>query len=94
MRVVLSSWACETGGGASCATGPDATFTHPLTLNFYDPSDFSTPIAPLTQSFAIPYRPSASADCGDGAVTPDGGARTATTASRTAVTFDLNSSRR
>ena len=92
VRVVLSSWACETGGGASCVTGPDATFTHPLTLNFYDPSDLSTPIGTVTQSFEIPYRPSASADCGGtGPWTPDGGAH-CYNGFATAVTFDLSSS--
>jgi|GEM_PF-2613413 Calx-beta domain. len=64
-RVVLSSWACQTGGGATCATTPGATFSHPLTFNVYA-VDNSGPVAEpgallatKTQTFAIPYRPSA-----------------------------------
>lgn len=92
VRVVLSSWACETGGGATCVTTPGATFTHPLTLSFYDPADLSTPIGTVTQSFAIPYRPSASAECGGtGPWTVDGGTN-CYNGFATAVTFDLSSS--
>ena len=33
--VVMSSWGCETGGGAACQTTPGATFSEPITLNLY-----------------------------------------------------------
>ncbi len=36
VEVVLSSWGCEIGGGATCITTPGATFSHPITLNIYE----------------------------------------------------------
>jgi hypothetical protein len=40
-----------------------ATFSQPITLNIYDPSDTVNPNASATQTFAVPYRPSASIKC-------------------------------
>ena len=66
VSVVLSSWACETGtAGPTCVTTPGATFNHPLTMTLYNVA--GTPAAPtvgsviatVTQTFAIPFRPSA-----------------------------------
>lgn len=68
VTVTLSSWACVQGTwfGGDCVTPAGATFSLPLTLNIYDPSDLADPIASATQTFAVPYRPSASGKCGDG----------------------------
>ena len=67
ITVIMSSWGCESGAWNSldCETTPDATFDHPITLNLYavdtsgsirSPGDL---LATLTQTFTIPYRPSA-----------------------------------
>ena len=63
VTVVLSSWGCEAGAWytGNCATTPGATFSHPITLNLYQAGG-TTPgalIVTQTQTFAIPYRPSA-----------------------------------
>jgi len=69
--VQMSSWACEsgswTGTPSPCATTPGDTFSVPITLNIYNvgpansygPSTTGSLIASATQTFAIPYRPSA-----------------------------------
>jgi hypothetical protein len=72
--VTLSSWACQSGTWhtGDCLTTQGATFAVPITLNIYhatntDPS--SDPvlagglISTVTQTFNVPYRPSASAVC-------------------------------
>jgi hypothetical protein len=68
VRVVLSSWACEQGSwGSGCVSTPGDTFAVPITLNIYGVTygtgDVPSPTAPavgtLTQTFNIPYRPSA-----------------------------------
>ncbi|HEY2639685.1 MAG TPA: hypothetical protein VGI66_07335 [Streptosporangiaceae bacterium] len=69
--VEMSSWGCVTGHWYSgdCATPPGATFDEPITFNVYGPSTNGRPgalIASATQTFAIPYRPSASPKCGAG----------------------------
>lgn len=64
--VTLSSWACETGSGATCVTTPGATFSHPITLNIYNVAGDGTVgslIGSKTQTFQIPYRPSADPTC-------------------------------
>jgi Calx-beta domain-containing protein len=63
--VVMSSWACETGEGATCVTTPGATFPHPITLTLYavDRSgplpEPGLPLLTQTHTFDIPFRPSA-----------------------------------
>jgi len=70
--VQMSSWGCESGNWstyatAPCVTTPGATFSEPITLNIYNvgpanaygPSTAGSPITSLTQTFNIPYRPSA-----------------------------------
>jgi hypothetical protein len=70
--VQLSSWGCVSGGWstystAPCVTSPGSTFTEPITLNIYNvgpatahgPSSPGALVASTTQTFAIPYRPSA-----------------------------------
>jgi hypothetical protein len=65
VTVTMSSWACLSGSweAGNCSTPTGATFLQPITLNIYKPSDTDTPIATSTQTFAVPYRPSASAKC-------------------------------
>ncbi len=63
--VSLDSQACQSGSGATCTTTPGATFTTvPITLYIYGPpATDSTAPGPLlaydTQTFTVPYRPSA-----------------------------------
>jgi hypothetical protein len=64
ITVLMSSWACENGTwvAGNCSTSTDATFSHPITLNVYSVNPDNTPgtkIATLTQTFTMPYRPSA-----------------------------------
>jgi hypothetical protein len=62
--VTMSSWGCQSGHWTSgdCLTTPGATFSVPITFNLYA-ADGVTKIAWATQTFAIPYRPSASPTC-------------------------------
>lgn len=63
--VDMSSWACESGAVSStnpCVTTAGSTYPVPITLNIYNPaSPVGKPIATVTQTFNIPYRPSADA---------------------------------
>ena len=60
--VVMSSWGCQTGTWTSgCATTSGQTFSHPITFTVYA-NDSGSPgavLASATQTFAIPFRPSA-----------------------------------
>jgi hypothetical protein len=59
--VELDSQACESGSGTSCTTTPGATFTSdPITVTIYNSTE-STVLATDTETFNIPYRPSAAA---------------------------------
>lgn len=62
--VDLDSQACETGSGATCVTTPGATFNLPVTFTIYNQGSSAgsvgSVIATKTDTFAIPYRPSAS----------------------------------
>jgi hypothetical protein len=64
--VTLSSWACVSGTWHSgdCSTPAGATCPQPITLTVSDTS--GNVLTSVTQTFAVPYRPSASAKCGDG----------------------------
>jgi hypothetical protein len=74
--VQMSSWACQsgswTGSPSACSSTSGATFSLPITFNVYNvgpassygPSTVGNLIATATQTFAIPYRPSADpVDC-------------------------------
>lgn len=64
ITVAMSSWACGNGAGdATCTTTPGATFDHPITIRFID--DNGNPLGELEKTFAIPFRPSTDASCGD-----------------------------
>lgn len=60
---IMSSWGCETGywNSNNCVTTPGATFSHAITLNIYNVGTggaVGNLIDTVTQTFAIPYRPS------------------------------------
>lgn len=64
ITVLMSSWGCESGHWYSgdCLTTPSATFSEPITLNIYNVGAANAPgvlVATATQTFSIPYRPSA-----------------------------------
>jgi hypothetical protein len=66
VTVVMSSWGCQSGtwNGGDCVTASGANFTHPITVNLYSVLPSGQPgtlLASRTQSFAIPFRPSADA---------------------------------
>jgi parallel beta-helix repeat protein len=58
--VTMSSWACQTGGGATCVTTAGSTFNLPITLKIYNVGASDTLgglLASRTQTFTIPFRP-------------------------------------
>jgi hypothetical protein len=64
VTVGMSSWSCQTGGATdgTCVSAPGSTYSWPITLNVYEvgPGDtVGAKIVTLTQTFPIPYRPSA-----------------------------------
>ncbi len=63
ITIAMSSWACQTGAWnlGTCASAPNATFSHPITITVYNSS--GTLLATRTQTFSIPYRPSADPTC-------------------------------
>lgn len=87
MTVTMSSFACEDGNWnqVTCYTTPGTpttpgpSFSHPVTVNLYN-VDTTTPGAPqrgtllesFTETFAMPYRPSADPACGTGWMAPEG----------------------
>jgi hypothetical protein len=62
--VTLSSWACQQGSwqNQTCLTEAGATFSEEITLSIWDEAH-TTQLATSTQTFDIPYRPSASPKC-------------------------------
>lgn len=73
VKVTMSSWACQNHlSGAACQTEKGATFAWPITLNIYAVGSGNAPgalVASTTQTFDIPFRPSASKKC---SLTPEG----------------------
>ena len=62
VTMTLSSQRCQSGGGVTCVTAPGAVFSLPVTLNIYavNPDDsVGNLLATDTQTFRIPFRPSA-----------------------------------
>jgi len=68
-RIVVSSWACESGTGwaaenvVPCETTPGSTFPVTISLRLYDPNDDLSLIAQRTREFDIPFRPSTNPEC-------------------------------
>jgi len=66
VTVLMSSWGCQAGGWSTdnCVTTPGATFSEPITLNIYNVNADNSPgslVSTLTETFNIPFRPSADA---------------------------------
>jgi hypothetical protein len=64
ITVLMSSWGCESGSwfNHDCLTTPGAKFSEPITLNIYNVgagNSVGSLVATSTQTFNIPYRPSA-----------------------------------
>ena len=70
VTVSLSDWNCQTGGvySGDCASAAGATFTTPITLNLYNVGNDGTSVGSLitsvTQTFAIPDRPTSTPGVG------------------------------
>ncbi len=66
VKVALSSYACQSGTSTTCKSAMGAKFEWPVTLNVYEvgPEDgVGSRIATDTQTFSIPYRPTAGKKC-------------------------------
>lgn len=68
--ITLTSWACQSGqwNNGNCKTSLGATFSHPITLNIYEVATgggVGALIDSVTDTFDIPYRPSADSSCTD-----------------------------
>jgi hypothetical protein len=63
ISVLLESYACQSGSGAACTTAMGASFEWPITVSVYKVGSLSSPIARITKTVKIHYRPSASAKC-------------------------------
>jgi hypothetical protein len=92
--LTLSSWGCQSGHWYSgdCSTTPGATFSEPITFNIYGVNLDNSPgslIASTTQTFVIPYRPSADGVHCTGGRWYDG--TTCFNGLATNVTFDFSS---
>lgn len=72
VTVTMDSWACESGswGNSDCVTTPGTSYSVPITFTIYNPGPVTgtagTVIATKTQTFNIPFRPSASSKCSNG----------------------------
>lgn len=68
VTILMSSWGCESGTwySGNCVTTVGATFNHPITINVYNVNLDNTVgslITTKTESFDMPYRPSADPSC-------------------------------
>ena len=63
VAVELESYACQTGNAAMCTTLASSSFQWPITLSVYNVGSLGSPIARITKTFKIPYRPSESSKC-------------------------------
>ena len=92
-NVELSTWACQTQGPSStgsCVTTPGATFPVAITITFFavgSNQSLGTSLASLTQTVAVPYRPSTTANCLPGS----GWGATCSGGKAVIVTLDLTS---
>ncbi|WP_157171750.1 hypothetical protein [Nocardia higoensis] len=62
MQVLFASFACGTSGHwntGDCVTASGATFDIPITAKVYSVGNLTTPLATVTQTFSVPFRPSA-----------------------------------
>jgi hypothetical protein len=98
VTVTMSSWGCESGNwfNNNCSTTPGDTFSEPLTFNIYSVGPSNTVgslLATTTQTFNIPFRPSASASCtgSDAGKWYDAASATCFNGLATNVAFDFSS---
>jgi hypothetical protein len=66
VNVVLDSYGCEAGTGTSCLTTAGSAFSVPITLNIHNlnaDGSVGALVASYTNTFEIPYRPSANSSC-------------------------------
>ncbi len=90
--VDMSSFACQSGSGATCVTTPGSTFPATLTLNIYSPvSPTGSPLATDTQTFNIPFRPSSNGCPSDDTAWYDATTATCNHGLLTPVTFNFSS---
>jgi hypothetical protein len=93
--VSLSSWGCQAGNWSTdtCATTPGSTFSEPITLNLYNVGSGGTAVghkfASLTQTFNIPFRPSADANYANDCL-PDATAASVPVSSFAGTWFDAS----
>ncbi len=63
-EVVMVSWACQNGEwNNNCTTAAGTSFTHPVTVKFYNPA--GALLATKTQTFTVPFRPTSDPTCAD-----------------------------
>ena len=94
VNVVLDSYACENGSGATCQTTTGSEFSTPVTLNLYAAGangSVGALVDTVTNTYQIPYRPSSdsetgSGSCGDSYTGTDGKCHTN---AADEITFDL-----
>jgi hypothetical protein len=90
--VDMSSWACQSGSGATCSTTPGATFSVPITFDIFNPaSPTAAAIATDTQTFNIPYRPSSGTCPSDTTAWLDATTNTCNHGLLTPITFNFSS---
>ncbi len=64
VTILMSIWACQSGGGANCVTTPGATWPQALTLSLYSVDDTApipavgSTLLTVTTIFDLPFRPS------------------------------------
>ncbi len=91
----MNSWACENGSWniGDCVTTPGTTYSQPLTLNIYGVNldgSLGSELKTVTQTFNIPYRPSATpTDCGNATQWYNASTDTCQNGYNVPVTFDL-----
>ena len=64
VTVLMSSWGCQNGSwfNGDCSTTPGSTFSEPITLNVWNVgtgNSIGSQVASVTNTFNIPFRPSA-----------------------------------
>ena len=92
--VTTSSFSCQTGSGTTCVTTAGANFPVPITFTIYNAGPGNTlgsPITSATQTFDIPFRPSAdNAICGDTGQWFDSANETCYNGFASNITFDAS----
>jgi hypothetical protein len=97
VTIVLDSYGCQSGTTTTCQTTPGSAFSVPITLNIRNlnpDGSVGALVASYTNTFEIPYRPSADSNCTGGQAGYYQGSDGACHASIAhAITFDLGGQR-